>query len=62
MHGSSHSLGDAEQSLDGNDFFAALYFPEVFGVQIHLLSQSFLGITGIFPTGANGITNHLAVL
>jgi hypothetical protein len=58
---SFYRFGNSQQSLDGNDFFPAFNFPKIFGVQIHYLSQSFLGITGVFPAKANGITNYLAV-
>ena len=54
-------LGDAQQCLDGNDFFAAFNFAQILRVQIHLFRQFFLGESGLFAAKANGVTQNFPV-
>ena len=56
-----YRLGNPQQRLDGNDFFAAFNFAKIFGIQVHGFRQFFLGETGIFTSKTDGVADHLAM-
>ena len=51
------NFGDAQQGFDGNYFFTALDFANVFGVQVRQFSQLFLRATGALAIKTNGVTD-----
>jgi hypothetical protein len=54
-------LGDAQQGFDGNYFFTALNFADVFGIQIGPFSQLFLRETGALAIKTNGFADDFPV-
>ena len=52
---------DTQQRLDGNNFFAAFNFAEIFWVQIHRFGELLLSQARPFTIAANGIANRFAM-
>ena len=50
-------FGNAQQGFNGNYFFAALDFTNVFGIQVSQFSQLFLRATGALAIKTNGVTD-----
>jgi len=62
LKGGFHCFGYPHQGFDGYDFFPALNFAKVFGVQIHRFRQLLLGEMGVFPMKPDRFTDQLAML
>ena len=56
-----HRSGDSQQRFNRNDFFSTLNFANIFWVQFHDFSQSFLCESGFFSVGADGVTNFFSM-
>ena len=55
-------FGNPEQSFNGDDFFSALDFSEVFGIQVNKFSQLLLGQFGLLSAQPNCLTDDVAVI
>jgi len=54
-------FGDAQQGFDGNYFFAALNFANVFGIQVSQFGQFFLRKAGTLAIKTNRVADNSAV-
>jgi len=55
-------FGDPQESFNGNDFFSAFHFADVFRIQVRQFSESFLREFGPLAVMADSLAKHLAVL
>lgn len=60
-NGNFYRLCDSQQRLDGNNFFAALNFTDIFRIQIHRFGELLLSQTRFFTIAANGIANDFSM-
>src|ERR1039458_45840 len=60
-NGSFYCLCNAQQSLNGDDFFSALNFPKVLGVQVGPFRQFLLGKPGFLAMKTYGLSDKLSV-
>jgi len=59
---SFYRFGNSKQGLDGNNFFAAFNFTDVFWVQIHSFGQFFLRKTSLFAARSYCFTDNFPML
>ena len=60
-NGGFYCLGNPQQSLNGDDFFSALNFPQVLGVQVSPFRQFLLGKPGFLAIKTYGLSDKLSV-
>ncbi len=60
-NGDFNCFCDAQQGFNGNNFLSALNLADIFGVQIHGLSQRLLSETSFFAIQPNGLADSFPV-